>query len=235
MARLETEESALHQLEFEIAGDTRSVAIDDLIIAGWTGRDAVALEHHIAELAVLGVKRPSTVPCFYRVGANLLTSDAAIDATGSDSSGEVEFVLVSLADGLHVGIGSDHTDRRVEAYSVLAAKQMCPKPIGRELWKFSDLAAHWNELMLRSWVTRDGERELYQEGAVSGMLAPHDLVARYLGAPGMLHAGTVMFGGTLTVIGDITGGDRFEIELEDRRSRRSLQHAYNVRCLAVTE
>ena len=235
MARLDTEESGLHQLEFEIAGVARSVAVDDLIIAGWTGRDAVALEDHIAELAVLGVKRPSTIPCFYRVGANLLTSDPAIDATGSDSSGEVEFVLVSLADGLHVGIGSDHTDRRVEAYSVLAAKQMCPKPIGRELWRFSDLAAHWNELMLRSWVTRDGKRELYQEGAVTGMLAPQDLVARYLGAPGTLHEGTVMFGGTLTVIGDITGGDRFEIELEDGRSRRSLRHAYNVRSLAVTE
>jgi hypothetical protein len=235
MARLDAEESALHQLEFEIAGVARSVAVDDLIIAGWTGRDAVALECHIAELAVLGVKRPSTTPCFYRVGANLLTSDAAIDATGSDSSGEVEFVLVSLADGLHVGIGSDHTDRRVEAYSVLAAKQMCPKPIGRELWRFSDLASHWNELTLRSWVTRDGKRDLYQEGAVTDMLAPQDLVARYLGTPGTLHAGTVMFGGTLTVIGDITAGDRFEIELEDGRSRRSLQHAYDVRSLAVTE
>lgn len=224
----------MHQLDFEIAGRTRSVAIDNLIIAGWTGRDTVALEQHIAELAVLGVKRPTTVPCFYRVGANLLTSDPAIDVTGSDTSGEVEFVLVSLADGLYVGIGSDHTDRKVEAYSVAAAKQMCPKPVGRELWKFSDVAAHWNDLVLRSWVTRDGKRELYQDGPVTAMLAPHDLMARY-GVPGPLQVGTVMYGGTLTVRGKIAGGDLFEIELEDRQSKRSLQHAYMARCLAVTD
>jgi hypothetical protein len=225
----------LHQLDFEIAGRTRTVAIDNLIIAGWTGRDTVALERHIAELAVLGVKRPSTIPCFYRVGANLLTSDDSIDVTGSDSSGEVEFVLVSLADGLYVGVGSDHTDRRVEAYSVAAAKQMCPKPIGRELWKLDDVTTHWNDLVLRSWVTRDGTRELYQDGPVTAMLAPYDLVARYLGAPDPLHVGTVMFGGTLTVKGAIGGGDRFEIELEDRTSKRTLRHAYMARCLALTD
>src|SRR5205809_633618 len=80
-------------------------AIDTLIIAGWTGRNREAVEHHIAELEAIGVKRPRTVPCFYRVGANLLTTAAAIDVVGPDSSGEVEFVLVSLSDDLYVAVG----------------------------------------------------------------------------------------------------------------------------------
>ncbi len=143
---------SLHQLDFDIGGATRSAGIDNLIIAGWTGRDRAEVEQHIAELAAIGVNPPTTVPCFYRVGANLLTNTRTIDVAGSHSSGEVEFVLVSLAAGLHVGVGSDHTDRKVEAYGVTVSKQMCPKPIGRELWKFSDVEAHWDELMLRSWL-----------------------------------------------------------------------------------
>jgi len=225
----------LHQLDFDIGGATRSAGIDNLIIAGWTGRDRAEVEQHIAELAAIGVNPPTTVPCFYRVGANLLTNARTIDVAGSHSSGEVEFVLVSLAGGLHVGVGSDHTDRKVEAYGVTVSKQMCPKPIGRELWKFSDVEAHWDELMLRSWVTRRGTRELYQEGLVAKMLAPREVMRRYLGTPGVLPPGTAMYCGTLTAIGEIAGGERFEVELEDPRSKRTLQHAYVARCLAMTD
>jgi len=45
-------------------------------------------------------------------------------------------VLVAESDTMYVGVGSDHTDRKVEAYGVTVSKQMCPKPIGRELWRF---------------------------------------------------------------------------------------------------
>jgi hypothetical protein len=45
------------------------VPISNVVIAGWTGRDPVAVEHHIAELAALGVKRPSSVPMFYPVAS----------------------------------------------------------------------------------------------------------------------------------------------------------------------
>ena len=40
---------------------------------------------------------------------------------------------------------------------------------------------------------------------------------------------------TLTAIGEIAGGERFEVELEDRRSKRALQHAYVARCLAIAD
>ena len=185
------------------------------MIAGWTGRDAAAVEHHIAELEALGVKRPRSIPCFYRVGANLLTTAGQIAVSGADSSGEVEFVLVSLPEGLYVGVGSDHTDRQVETYRVTVSKQMCPKPIGRMLWAMADLESHWDELRLRSWVTRGGRRELYQEGSVTKMRAPRDLMTRYLGHDGPLPVGTAMFCGTLAAIGPVSGGDSFEIELED--------------------
>ena len=225
----------MHQLDFQIAGAVRTAAIDRLIVAGWTGRDLDAVEQHIAELAAVGVRRPAAVPCFYRLGANLLTHAPAIDVAGCHSSGEVEVVLISLAEGLHVGVGSDHTDRRVETYGVTVSKQMCPKPVSRELWAFRDIESHWDDLVLRSWVTRQGTRELYQEGPVTRMLAADDLIGRYLGRRGALPVGTAMYCGTLTVNGAISGGDRFEIELEDPRLKRTLHHAYAARCLEMAD
>jgi Protein of unknown function (DUF2848) len=225
----------VHQLDFQIAGAVRTAAIDRLIVAGWTGRDLDAVEQHIAELAAVGVRRPATVPCFYRLGANLLTHAPAIDVAGCHSSGEVEVVLVSLAEGLYLGVGSDHTDRRVETYGVTVSKQMCPKPVSRELWAFPDVESHWDDLVLRSWVTRQGSRELYQEGPVTRMLAADDLIGRYLGRRGALPVGTAMYCGTLTVNGAISGGERFEIELEDPRLKRTLHHAYAARCLEMAD
>src|SRR5204863_3491915 len=178
---------------------------------------------------------PATVPCFYRLGANLLTTAGAIDVVGSHSSGEVEFVLVSLAEGLHVGVGSDHTDRKVESYGVTVSKQMCPKPVGRELWRFTDVEAHWDRLVLCSHVTRQGNRRLYQEGAVSGMLAPRDLLARLADSGARLSPGAAMFCGTLAVQGEIGGGERFEIELHDPLNKRSLRHAYATRSLTIAD
>jgi hypothetical protein len=225
----------VHELTFEIAGATCRASIDKLIVAGWTGRDVAGVEQHIAELTALGVKRPATTPCFYRLGANLLTNSAAIDVAGCCSSGEAEVVLISLPTGLHVGVGSDHTDRKVEVYGVTVSKQMCPKPVSRELWAFSEVEAHWDELILRSWVTRRGIRELYQEGPITKMLAATDLMERYLGHPGVLSVGTAMYCGTLTVIGAMGGGDCFEMELEDPRLKRRLQHAYATRCLDIAD
>jgi hypothetical protein len=222
-------------MEFDCGGRPLALGVENLIIAGWTGRDAAATEHHIAELEAIGVRRPRTIPCFYRVGANLLTGAPIIDVAGHDSSGEAEFVLIAAADGLHVGVGSDHTDRKAETYGVTLAKQMCPKPIGRELWRFADVEAHWDQLVLRSWLTCDGRRELYQEGSVAGMLAPRDLLRRYAGDGGAPAAGSVMFCGTLAARGGIRGGARFEIELEDPVLARCLRHAYGVRELALAD
>jgi hypothetical protein len=182
----------------------------------------------------IGVKRPRAVPVFYRVAASLLTTARDVDVVGEHSSGEVEFVLVSAPDALYVGVGSDHTDRKVEAYGVTVSKQMCSKPLGRELWPFAELDAHWDRLVLRSHVTRGGQRRLYQEGEVRNMLPPRDLLDRFSGSA-FLAPGTAMFCGTLAVHGEIGGGERFEIELHDPVRSRSLRHEYAVRELAIVD
>ncbi len=225
----------MQTIEFGIDGNHRWVEIRDLVIAGWTGRDAETVERHIAELEAIGVARPRTVPCFYRVGANLLTTATHLDFTGPDSSGEVEFVLLSLPEGLFVGVGSDHTDRKVEAYGITVSKQMCSKPVSRELWAFADVQDHWDSLILRSWVTRDNKTELYQEGRVTSMLPPLDLIARYTGGHGQLPVGAVMYCGTIPLLTKMGSAGSFEMELQDPALGRSLRHSYASRELPYND
>ncbi len=222
-----------------LTGETRAgprplaAAIERLVIAGWTGRDAHAGEAHVAELERIGVKRPRTTPIFYRVGANLLTTAAAIEVAGHDTSGEVEPVVLSLADGLWVGVGSDHTDRVAEAVGVTVAKQLCPKPLAPVLWPFAEVADHWDALVLRSYAVIGGARRLYQEGPVAALRPPQELMSKYLGQQGNLPPNSVMFCGTLAVHGGIVPAERFEIELEDPVLGRRLAHAYAVAVLPV--
>jgi hypothetical protein len=200
------------------------------VIAGWTGRNVEALEKHIRELEALGVKRPKSTPIFYRVAADLLTNAGAIEVLGDHSSGEVEFVLLSLADGLWVAVGSDHTDRKAEAIGVSLSKQMCAKPISAKAWRADDVLPHWERLVLRSYAKRNGKLSLYQEGLVATMRTPDDLIKRYTGA-GSLPVGTAMFCGTLAVHGEIGPAERFEMELEDPVLGRELTHAYDIKTL----
>src|SRR5258706_15232173 len=92
-----------------------NVTINQAVIAGWTGRDAEAVEKHIKELEVLGGKRPATTPIFYRVGAARLTTDPSIEVLGGTSSGGGEVVLLETQGALWVGTGSNPTDREAAA------------------------------------------------------------------------------------------------------------------------
>ncbi len=212
-------------------GEAR-LTVNALVIAGWTGRDEEALERHIAELEALGVKRPASTPCFYRVAASLLSTEGSIQVAGPDTSGEAEAVLIGRPDGLWVGTGSDHTDRKTEAYNVTVSKQACAKPVAPVLWRYDDVADHWDELVLRSYAVGGGGRRLYQEGPVATMRTPEDLIARY-GAGDGLPPGTVMFCGTLAVRGEIEAASRFEFELHDPVLGRTIAHGYDVEVLPV--
>jgi hypothetical protein len=206
--------------------------IQRLVIAGWTGRDVAAVEKHIRELEAIGVPRPKRTPIFYRGAATLLTTAPTIEVLGDASSGEVECVVYSLADGLWVGLGSDHTDRKAETFGVSLSKQMCAKPVSSALWRYDDVASHWDKLVLRAFVHVNGVRRLYQEGAVAGMRPPTELIGLYMDG-GALPAGHAMFCGTLAVHGGIAAADVFEMELEDPVLGRMIRHRYSIETLPV--
>ena len=224
------------RLEFEghAKGAVEKVAVDikDLVIAGWTGRDVTALNHHIEELKAIGVQPPSRVPIYYRAAAQMLTQADRIQVLGDDSSGEVEPVLVGAADRLWVTVGADHTDRKVESYGIAVSKQMCAKPIGRTAWRFEEVEPHWDRLILRSYVQEGGKRVLYQEGPLARIRDPRELIFGWQDNK-RLPMGTAMFCGTMPAIGAIRPSSRFEMELDDPVLGRKITHAYDIETLPV--
>jgi len=212
--------------------DRIALELETLVVAGWAGRDAAAIQHHIEELAAIGVPPPSSVPVFYRGAASLVTQSHRVEVLGPDSSGEIEPVVVSLADGLWVTVGSDHTDRKAETYCIALSKQMCAKPVATVLWKYEEVAPHWDELQLRAHVVIAGERVVYQEGTLAALRPPADLIAKWTDKDTLL-PGTLMFGGTLGAIGGIRPAARFEMELIDPVLKRTIAHAYDIVDLPV--
>jgi hypothetical protein len=204
-----------------------TLPIDRAVIAGWTGRDPVARDKHIAELEAIGIARPASTPIYYRVAARRLTTSDSIEVSGTESSGEVEFVLIGWQGRIFVGTGSDHTDRKVEAYSVTVSKQMCDKVMAPVLWELEDVAGHWDRMILRAHAWIDGTRVLYQEGTLDSMLPVEELIHRGFGSAGFPD-GCAMFGGTFAAKGGIRPASRFEFELEDPVLKRSIKHAYDV-------
>ncbi|HEY1174989.1 MAG TPA: DUF2848 family protein, partial [Phytomonospora sp.] len=100
-----------------------------LVVAGYTSRDQAAARHHIDELAAIGVPEPESIPAFYPLENELLTTGDAIDVDGAKTSGEVEPVLIRANGTYYLTVGSDHTDREMETVGIQLAKAACPKPI----------------------------------------------------------------------------------------------------------
>jgi uncharacterized protein DUF2848 len=227
MARLEFDGAAKSGIEKVVA------EITDLVIAGWTGRDVDALNHHIEELKAIGVQPPSRVPLYYRVAADRLTQAESVQVVGDDSSGEAEPVLVGTPDRLWVTVGADHTDRKLESYGIAHSKQVCPKVVGRTAWRFEDVEPHWDQLILRSFIEEGGKKVPYQEGLLAKIRAPRDLIAGWRNGDKRLPAGVAMFCGTLPAIGAIRSSSRFDMEIEDPVLGRKLAHSYIVQALPI--
>jgi hypothetical protein len=216
-------------LHFDTATGPLDIAIDRLIVAGWTGRDAAAVHHHIDELAALGVAPPAQVPLFYRVGHTLLTTGTDIEVLGPATSGEAEPLLIRHQGALWLGLASDHTDRALEAHSVAASKQSCPKPCAAALWPWDSVADRLDTLRIRSWIRdADDDWQLYQDGTL-GQIRPLDgLIA----TSGMTD-GAAMLCGTFAAIGGVRPARDFRATMDDPATGREIRLEYRATALPI--
>ncbi len=200
-------------LTFDHTGTPMRFTARRLLAGGYTGRDPAAVEEHIAELALLGVPRPAHVPWIFVADPRVLQVDGTVWAYDGTSSGEAEYVLLIGRDDVFVCIGSDHTDRGLESLDIEKSKQVYPKILSRQVWRLDDLMPRWDDLRLRSRVRESGELEDYQHGTLSQLIRPERLLELVGPDP---DAGTVVFSGTLPVLGgNVRPAPRFEAELFD--------------------
>lgn len=222
----------LHFTTDDKAAVRLDVEITRFVIAGWAGRDKEAVLHHIRELEALGVPAPGAVPLFYRVAANQLSQQAELEVVGHDTSGEAEPFVFFHRGEWWVSLTSDHTDRYLETFSVALSKQACIKPVASSAWRMSEVAEHWDRLELTAWIKEQGEWVVYQQGTLSSLLTPQDLLARYLNGE-MAEEGLAMSCGTLSALGGIRPASEFRMALHDPVLNRTLEHAYRTGALPV--
>jgi predicted amidohydrolase len=210
-----TDGSVIH-----MAGHYRS------IVAGYCGRDEAAVQHHIEELAAIGVAPPPEVPMFYPMPTGLITTAADHSVSGDNSSGEVEPIIIRHNGEYFLGVGSDHTDRTLETVDIGESKRACPKPVAVTVVPIEDFSTFdWDACQMRCWV--DGT--LYQEGTLKGLREPADLLGLLDIRTDVGNSDFVCFAGTLPLIdGVFTPGEKWRIQLE-LPGGKILEHNYTIR------
>ncbi len=216
-----------HRLELAVigTGSRLSFVPQRLIIAGYTGSDQAAVRAHVDELARIGVPPPPKTPMFYEVPASLATTAPTMAVSGAQTSGEIEPVLIRVGGTIYLAVGSDHTDRLVEKRDIAESKASAPKPMGASAVPFDLVAAAWDSIVLHCRI--DGE--LYQEGSLAAILHPSALLEMLAHDGQALGEGSVMFCGTLPLLGgEFVYGTAYDLELR-LPGGASLTHAYQVR------
>ncbi|WP_338421472.1 DUF2848 domain-containing protein [Paracoccus salsus] len=213
-------------MQFFVEGDPLNLDPAHLVIAGWTARDAAAIKHHIDELAAIGVAPPSATPLYYRASASLLTTAPAIQVVGRASSGEVEPLIVQQGGRRWLGLGSDHTDRALEAHSVALSKQVCAKPCAPELWPWDEVAGRLEQIELESWIEEDGAWVPYQGGTLAAIRPLADMIEGAALDHLARDGAAAMLCGTFGAKGGVRAAARFRMAMTDPATGSRISHDY---------
>lgn len=200
-----------------------------LVVSGWTGRNKEAVQAHIDELAKIGVPGPARIPVYINISTYLETTSEIINVVSKESSGEVEFLVLKDGDQIYIGVGSDHTDREFEKFSIPLSKQMCAKIMAPVVWLYEEVKDHWDHIILRSWTMSEGKRILYQEGVLANMLGVEPLLEKLPKADGLTTDGLLMYSGTFGTKGGLICSEKFDFEMEDPVLERKILHGYEVK------
>jgi hypothetical protein len=185
---------------------------------------AVAHQNEVADVGVrIAFDRPA--PRVYPMAVSSITTDDCIGVHHERTSGEAELVLVVDDGELYLGIGSDHTDRDLEALSILWSKQYSPSVLGRDVWRWRDVEEDWNQLVLESDV--DGRP--YQSSKAAVFRKPTDILSALSERVQALPSSYVVYCGTYTTLENtIAFGGHWDVRLVNRRTDDRLAFGYDV-------
>ena len=214
---------------------TIEVTFDKVFAIGYAGRDVAKTMEHIKELEEqLGVPAPKRIPTIFQCSNYVLSQEEDILFLGDQTCGEVEYVIVTQGDAIYIGLGSDHTDRKLEGVSVPKAKQICAKPISRKLWDYREIKDHWDSITLRSFQLIDGQKVAYQDGGVKDILKVEENLKELRERVGDIY-NAVIFSGTVPLLKGFLYGQKFFCEMSDPVLKRKNEFSYGVSVIPEEE
>ncbi|MEV6412380.1 DUF2848 domain-containing protein [Kribbella sp. NPDC051718] len=213
-------------------GSERQIDVRYALNAGYAGRDTQQVQHHVDELAELGVPAPKRIPTLYPLSASLVSRPDVVQVAHGKTSGEAEWALI-VGDGpddLLLTVACDHTDRALEVHGVAWSKQSAPDVLGDVAWPLEAIEGELDEFTLKAWVRHGDTEQLIQDGTLAQLLPPSYWVEEL---KDRLVPGTVVLSGTIPMIAGVDQfADAWRVELTDPRGLTS-RIVYSVEQLAA--
>lgn len=215
-------------MKFNVIGleENREIEITPkhVYVVGYSGSNKEKTMEHIRELEEeLGVAPPPHIPTLFEVSRELLTQDKDLFFVGDKTSGECEYVILKIEGKLYIGLGSDHSDRELEADSVPKAKQICLKPISKEIWIYDEIKEHFKEIELNS----KSDSKDYQKGTLADIMSVEEIV-EVLEERILDIDNCIIFSGTVPLVNGYEYGDNFYLELVDNTLNRKISFDYDI-------
>jgi hypothetical protein len=217
----------MNVMKFHINGNPNDVLefeVKTVVNAGYTGRDQAAVQAHIDELKEKGIPAPEETPVYFPVFQEGVLQKETFDVLHEDdNTGEAEYALIYAGGEIFVAAGNDHTDRKLEEVDIPKAKQVYPNFISKDVWRLADVKDHWDKIVIRSWIRQDGKKVLFQEGNLSALMGPDELMKRMDDVIDIESTdGLMVFSGTIASIFGIDYSPYFEVELDDTVTGKKL-------------
>ena len=172
------------------------------------------------------------MPTQYPKPAWGLTQKDAIQVEGRETSGEVEFFLLVDENSIFTGLASDHTDRELERLNIRKSKQVCPTILSKTVWNYEEVKETWDQIQIRSWAIKGGQKSIYQESTLGSILPPEELIRLVQEQLDNGIGGIVIFSGTPPILsGEMIFANRFEAELLDDSLNRKITIEYDIQIL----
>jgi hypothetical protein len=225
----------------------RTVNVKKLCHSRHSGRDVDAIRKILDKKRAEGYSVHGN-PSICRTSRYLLTNEDVIEVQGSQTSGEVEIVVIVDKDDVLISVGSDHNDRSLETlwtethgkiFDTSKSKQMVPAVLAKDAWRYDDVKDHWDRLNLRSSVTVFKEEIPYQNFTLSNLI---DLEYHFTANPWLKEEGVVLFGGSSSILptvppyiyqgqSTLTGivfPSSFNFQVHDPVLNRTISHSYKI-------
>lgn len=213
----------------EVNGELKEIEIKKAFCIGYSGRDKEKTYEHIRELAEIGIPEPKEVPNVYPVSVNNVVQSETMEVVGKETSGEAEIVIIfgETEQDVYITVGSDHTDRELEAVDINKSKQVCAKPFAKKAWRLDDVINHWDELILSSEIRLEGEWISYQKDRLTAIL-PFEEIIQYIEKIEGPRTNSIYFSGTVPLLKGFLYGDAFKMTFEDPERNDVITAKYGI-------
>lgn len=184
------------------------------------GRDAVITpDLHLTHLVIVDGESGR-----HDIGVESLTTGTEIQVVGQSTAASAGIIFIAAGYGTLVGVADDHFDMLLLSHATVA-RQACPKPIGRQVWRFADIENHLDQLILRCWHGDNKQPRGSEEAELGGLRSIVERAAVETHGLGQLPNGTAILVSGIT---QPIQGSPVNLEIEDTARRRTLSHRFSV-------